>query len=1124
MIEIITGRQGKRYPNKSRRIYREIGDCLKDGEKKLFLIVPEDATLLAEQGLMAENHLEGLINAEVFSLERLGYRVLSKAGGANRKFVDEHGKEMLLQKSIAEVSDSLLVYGSSASKLGFLDNICRFISELKQNDLKAEDLEALLSEMPEGRMLRQKIEDVLKIVRSYNENLGASCMDQEDLMAFTAEMIGQADFLSGAKIWIDGFESFSFLNFKIIEALAERASSITMTLTCDPDPNVPDASAFEVPMETLQWMQGMAKRLGKSFKITHLEGETNLRDDLTYLEGQLFSYCPVPFKEEPEKIEILQRMNPWEEVESCAVKIAALVRDHGFRYRDITVLTGDLETYGGLISRIFSGAELPYFMDESVNVTDNHFVEAVLAALETVTRGFLYEDIFSFIKSGFAPVLPEESEDLENYVIEFGIRGKKWEQPFEKESVDPSISLEKVDQDRNRIIKPLSELSKALKKGKTCREKTSALFEFLEKIEVQRRLEAYTEMLRTAGEYETMGWYNQIWNILLEVFDQAVQAMGDMEMDSETYIEILKGGLHSYKVGVIPQRRDVVEVTDLLRSRTRSMRALFILGFNEGVIPSSGQSSGILTEQERLRLKERNFPLQNSGSYMRAQEEFAIYNIMAKPEDFLSVSYSMMDSEGSSLGLSPLLGRLKLVFPKLSVRSALEEQADPLEQVSTPGATLGGAADYFRQLRRGEDQISEPDKALWQAVGRWYLNNDRYRGDYEQLKKALQYGGVDDQMAPGRAVKLFQNPLAASISRLEQYRKCPYAHYIRYGLNPVKRQEYTIEAPDIGEVLHGVIDGVCKESAKMGIDVKTLSEEQSDALVERLLNEMLPEVRHQVFSSTGQYRYLERKLTRVSKKTVRILIKQLRQGSFDFKCSEQKFLREFDLPSGGKLKLKGIIDRLDLYTRENGTYVKVIDYKSGPKSLNFGEVYYGLSLQLLVYMDAGLLLIPGEKMIPGGTFYFHVDDPLLKVKSLTPEEVESEMNKHFRLNGLYLDDPVVIAAMNGDEDDPDVLSLKSSDSRLSMEDFEGLLDYVKGLVIEMSEQILGGDVAISPIKRGDQTGCDYCDYRGVCQFDVSIGKAAYEVLETGIRKKDLMERIEKGEGDDEVDEGSATSH
>ena len=1115
-IEIIAGRQGKRYPDKSRQIYRQIGKALKAGRENLFLIVPEDATLSAEQGLMAENGFQGLISAEVLSLERLGYRVFSEVGGLTRSFVDEHGKEMLLQKSVAEVAGELAVYKKSAAKLGFLDNICQFIGELKQNDITPEDLEKLLGQMNDGRILEKKLGDILKIYRRFGENLGQDRMDREDRAALVAAMIGRADFLRGASLWFDGFESFSFLNFKIIEALAGVAGKLTFTLTCDIDPAAGDASVFEVPLETLDWLRGIANRTGHEFNVVNLAAKAPVSDALEHLECQLFSYAPVAAAGNPGRIQVVQRVNPWEETEDCARKIVALVRDEGLRYGEIAVLAGDLKTYGSQIKRIFGAAGLPFFMDESVKITDNHFIEAVLAALETVYRGFRYEDIFSFIKTGFSPISTDAAEHLENYVIEFGIKGRAWDKVFERESIDDAINLEDVNAARVAVAKPLLTLSEAMKTADTCGDKIRALFEFLEGIGAQEKLDAYTEVLRSAGDYETMGWYNQIWNILLSVFDQAVQTMGEESVDLGAFIDILKGGLHSYAIGVIPQRRDVVEVTDLLRSRTRSMRALFVLGFNEGNIPSAGQTAGLLSEQERLRLKDRDFPLQNSGSYMRAQEEFAIYNILARPRDYLWISYAMMDGEGGSLGLSPLLGRLKLVFPELKIHSALtSDDILPWEKISTPQGTLGAVTGYFRALRRG-GVVSDQEKQLWQSVGRWYREHETCRDDYAHIRQALSYGGVDDRMDAGRAVKLFKSPLRASISRLEQYRKCPYAHYVRYGLAPKPRPEYTVETPDIGSVLHSVIDGVCRESAAMGINVRDLTPDQSDALVEKLLGELLPQVKHRVFASSGQYRYLGRKLNRVGKKTVRVLVDHLRQGNFDFKFSEREFLRTFNLPSGHSLRLKGIIDRLDLYTRENGVYVKVIDYKSGAKHLNLSEVYYGLSLQLLVYMDAGLMLLPGETLIPGGTFYFHVDDPMVRVAQVTPEALAEAVNKNFRLNGLYLDDPGVISAINGDGGAPEILSARSAESKMRLEEFEALLDYVKRVVVSMGEKILGGDVAVRPYKKGQETGCDYCDYRGICQFDASVGRAAYEVLETNIKKKDLLRLIGK-EKDNAVD-------
>lgn len=1121
-IRVIVGREGRLHINKSDYIYEEIGARLQRGRSKMYLLVPEQFTLGAERELMAYNRLPGLLGADVLSFKRLEYRILSEVGGIAKTFVDEHGKQMLLQKSIREVQKDLSVYRRSAGKLGFLENICAFISELKQSEITPEALEAAETEVGEGRILSQKLKDIRKIYGVYANLLSDERIDGDDRAKLLCAQIPKSDYLDRSLIWIDGFHTFSNQDFRIIEALAAKADCVTITLTLDPDKNAPDASAFYVPGETLKRIEKIANDLGFEAEIVNLEAAVQPAvSGLDYLERNLFALRPRPYEEEPGDMAVVQCKNIWNEVEKGAQKIVELVRERGFRYKDIVVLAGDMETYGGSIKRAFSEYGIPFFMDDVKKVTENNFLEAVLAALETNRSHYAYEDIFTFVKTGFAPITPEEAQELENYVIEYGIRGNAWEKPFDRPSANEAVSLEVLNASRERLMAPFMTLRKNLRKSRTYADKTRSLVRFLEDINASATIDRLSEALRERGDFDSMGLYNQIWNILMEVFDQINSTMGEESTTLEEYISVLSGGFQSYTVGVIPSRQDVVNITDLMRSRHSEMKALLVFGMNEGVVPANSPSFNLLSERERSQLRKQEMELQDNSDFRRAQEDFLLYTLFAAPSEYLYLSYAMADAEGSTIPVSPLIPRIQAVFPKLTVTSALENTLSrEWEAVATPRGTTSSLIHHLRELRYGKGTVlPEETKRLWQAVGKWYDEDDRYHTAFRQIQEALDYDGVDDRLSQGQAIRLFEPPIQASVSRLELYRKCPFSHYVEYGLKPVPRQEYEVEPPDIGTVLHHLIDAVYKEAEREQVSVKDLSQEKTDAMVDAILDETLPQVRHQVFNSTGQYQYLGRKLRRVSKRTVRVLVDHMRRGEFEFKYSEQQFSQILELPSFEEtVKVRGVIDRIDVYQREGDTFVKVIDYKSGNKTLNLAEIYYGLSLQLAVYMEAGLEILEGDNLIPGGTFYFHVDDPMLQVNKLDPETLTAALNDSFKLNGIYLDDPRFTKAMDAEADkDSEVISLKSRNSKLSRDEFEDLLSYVKRVIIGMTEKILGGDIAVRPYKKGKETGCEYCPYKGICQFDESIGRASYDVLRTSIPRDEFIQRIKEGGKDNEMD-------
>lgn len=1122
-IRLIIGREGLSYKDKSEYIYEEIGSRLKKGRGKMYLIVPEQFTLGAERGLMAVNGLKGLLGADVLSFKRLEYRILSEVGGITKTFVDDHGRQMLLQKSIRQVRGDLTVYKKSAGKPGFLENISELISEIKQNDITPEAIKKAEESVGEGRILSRKLQDICTIFEAFSHNLGSERIDRDDRSALLCEQIPKSDYLNRSLIWIDGFHTFSASDFKIIRALAEKADCLTLTLTLDADKNTADARAFDVPRETMGKIDKMAAEMGMEAELVDLSKVPIARKtSLAHLEPNLFALRPTPWQTTPDDVAVVQCKNTWNEVECGARKIVGLIRDKGYRYRDIVVLTSDMETYGGLIKRAFAEYGIPFFMDDVKKVTENNFLEAVLSALETLLHKYTYEDLFTFVKTGFAPITADEAQNLENYAIEFGLRGTMWEKPFVQESSDAALDILALEASREKLIKPFAALRKALRGAKTYGDKTKSLVEFLADVRAPQTIDTLSTVLREKGDYDNMGLYNQIWNILMEVFDQINSTMGTETASLEEYISVLRGGFQSYTVGVIPSRQDVVNITDLVRSRSSAMKALFVFGVNEGVLPRNTQGFNLLSERERSRLRDQSVEFQNNSDFRRAQEDFSIYSLFSKPSDYLYLSFSMADSEGNTMGISPLIARVRSVFPKLEIQSALDDSVEQQwESVASARGTLGKLTEQLREMRYGKGAgPAGEERELWQTVGHWYAHSTNWKEPFKKIQEALDYEGVDDQMSAGQAVRLFEPPVQASVSRLELYRKCPFSHYVQYGLKPVPRQAYQVEPPDIGTVLHHLIDEIYKEAEVKNVSVSELSKEQTDAMVDTILDEKLPQVRHQVFSSTGQYQYLGRKLRRVSKRTIRVLVDHMQRGAFDFKYSEQQFNQVLQLPRLKEtVKIRGVIDRIDVYERDGGTFVKVIDYKSGNKTLNLTELYYGLSLQLAVYMEAGLEIIEGENLIPGGTFYFHIDDPLVAVDELTPESVTAELNKSFQLNGLYLDDPLFTKAMDTEaEGNSTVLSLRAKNSKLNREEFDDLLAYVRRLIVDMTENILKGDIAIRPYKRDKETGCQFCAYNGICQFDATMGKASYDVLKKSISREAFIEKItEAGEKKHEMD-------
>jgi len=1110
-IKIIAGRRSEFL---SQTVYKEIGAAIKRGEENLFLIVPEQYTLGAEAALIKANDLRGLLGAEVLSPKRLGDRVLRATGGLTKTFMDTHGKNMLLQKTLGEIQEDLTIYRSSVKKPGFVQNIGDFISELKQNEISTESLKSMMGTLDQG-IITQKLFDIIKIVDQFNFLLGENRLDEEDLQNLVCEKIPVTPFLKSAQLWFDGFQNFSHQDYKMIRMLIGTVPVFSIALPWDPNPNTRDAEVFQLTGNTFKAIKQMGAEALVDFEVKEIKCPKSKSPGLQHLEGNLFAYPHLEDPSESADIALTQCQNTWEEVEKGAQKILGLIRDDGFSFRDIVVLTGDIEEYGSIIKRIFTQYKIPFFMDDLRSIGDNHLVEAVIAALETLQNNFRFDDIFGFVKTGFSPISLSECEDLENYVVEFGIRGKKWEREFTKISQNDALDLESLNSLRLRLITPLAELAEKMKGKKTCALRTQALYEFLVTIKIPEKIDAIVEKLFEAENYEAMGSYHQIWNILMEVFDQIAETMGADPVNSEDYLRILRSGFQGYRLGILPPHRDVVSITDLRRSRSGDFEVLLVFGLNEGLIPGIGTEPNLISDSERLVLASHQILLQNNREFQMDQERFLVYDVLTRPQSHLCLYWALSDMEGNTRQPSILLSQITVIFPAIKVHSTLNNDTEGLwDKISTPESTLWHLTSYLRNKKNEGVPASEEVDALWNMVRLWYENSEKYGKRYKNLEAALNYKGVPGELTSQDATKLYGNTMRTSISRLERFRQCPFSHYVKYGLKPEGRPIYTIQAPEIGTLLHELIDGFFKAVDHQNLNLREIPKEKRDTIIEEVMAKSLPQIKTNVFNSTGQYQYLGKKLERVGKKSIDILMKHLCAGEFEPEYTEFNFEQELSIPeiNLGEIKIVGKIDRLDLYKKDDTTWVKVIDYKSGNQKINYDDIYYGLSLQLLVYLDGAMSVIEGDDILPGGTFYFHVDDPIPQVDF--SQNIEGEINKAFKLNGLLLDDPDVIAAMDGNSDKSksDILPLNfNSGSKLSQAEFEAVIKYVRETVVRQITRIYQGDINIRPYRKGAEYGCKFCEYKGICQFDDDIQKSGYEVLKKTMKKSMFFELIQEGE-------------
>lgn len=1119
-MHYITGRSGS---GKTMQVYRGIGESIKSREKTLILMVPEQFTLQAERDLIYKINLPGILDVEVLSFSRLAHKVFNEVGGLTRTHINEQGRHMILRRLLDDLRNQLTIYKTVSRQNGFISQINELLSDLKKHDITPEQLRQQAEQMKGSGLLAGKLHDTAIIYEAFNQYLRNRYIDSEDAINALVDRMDQSRYLAGARIWLDGFDYYPPQTLRVLEKLAVMAEELTITFTMEQEQKSLNSDLFRVHSLSFHKIRAIAKEYHLKEQFTHLPKGSDFSAELGHLEQQLYQYPYQPYLREVDHMQAFAGSNPESEVERLAACILSLSRVKGWRFKEMTVVSGDLPVYGTIIKRIFAEYGIPYFIDEKKPVIQNPIVDFVLTALRVIDRGYRYEDVFNLLKTGFCGLTREQVELLENYCLEYGLKGRRWKQPFVLGEQD--YPLAELNAYREQFIQPFFQLETALKNSDSIQGMVTALYSHLERIHLRQQLEDWVEELKKSNQLEQADENAQIWKILLDTFDQLVEILGDQKVSLEECHRILESGFSSLETGIIPTTLDQVLVGSVQRSKSQDVKALFVVGLNDGILPSGSQEEGLLAADERDLLHREGLDLGGYSDLLAADEKFGIYTAFTKPSHFLWLSYALADAEGKALRPSILVDRLKKLFPQLIVTNdLLMDEKEQEEMVSTPASTYKHMLAGMRSCADGKG-----NSVLWWLVYDWYHNHPEWKKRRNDLMEALFHRNQEAPLGRNKAAELYSLPVRASVSRLEQYVKCPYAHFVRYGLKPGERKEYTVAAPDLGELFHHSIEGFTQNIVEQQLDWRSLDDAQCEAILNQVMDQILPEHNHGILLSSNRYQYLSKRLKRITGRAVWLLTDHIRRSQFNPIGHEISFgLKgtyppiEIELPGGEKMLLEGRIDRADICQLEDDFYINVIDYKSGVESFDLSDAWFGLKLQLLVYLEALLEQEQRQakgKARPGGIFYFRIDDPLIDTQDSLAETIQNEIRKKLKLNGLVLKDVKLARCMDdkisgwsevlplGISDKNDSFYVKSS--VLGEEEFFGLLAHVRQLVGRIGMEMLQGNIRIEPTKKGIDTACKYCPYSGICQFDGRLEDNGYRIIPK-LERDEVVKRLSKG--------------
>lgn len=1149
-IRFIYGRAGS---GKSTYCLKEISKKIKGTEdNKLIYIVPEQYTFQRETLLLKLVGESALLRTQVLSFKRMAHTVFDICGGRVKDIMKDSGRSMLIHKILQEDEENLKYFNRISKEQGFTDIISKTITEFKKYNLTPELIESNVSNI-EDKDLSDKLNDLSLIFNKFNESIAENLIDADDELTLLSKRLENCDCFNGADIWIDEFTTFTPQQMDVIRVLAKKCRSINITLCMDSlvkenSDEVTDIfNATKVTeLRILKMMQ--EEHIGYLEPINLNDNIHNRFEDskeLQHLEKYFFTYPFKTYEKTSRDIRLYKANNSYDEVETVAKEIVRLVRDRNYRYKDISVVCRNIDDYEKITSVIFNEYNIPFFLDKKIDILSNPLVILILSALEVSMRNWSYESIFKYLKSGLTGIDRKEIDILENYILANGIKGFKWTGELsignEEESNIEQDELKDIKEKQInpievmlRVREPLIKLHSSLSKKKTVRSICTSIYEFLIDLDVFNRINTWIDNFEEKDLQDKVMEYKQVPEIAIDILDQAVDVIGEEKLDIKEFYKILNSGFESREIGVIPLALDQVNIGDIARIKGRNSKAIFIVGVNDGVLPLVNKDEGILSDRDRDLLRDMGIELASTTKAKAFEEQFMVYTALTLASNFLMVSYPMADIEGKSLRASIVIPRLRKIFPTLVEESDLynlREMADKFSKVTTPIPTFN---QLILALRR--DYENEQIEDYWDQVYYWFKSKEDFADKTGHIFAGLKYSNAENIIPREKIKELYSSTdrkLRFNVSRLEKYAECPFSYFVQYGLKARDRKIYEFSAPDLGSFMHDILDQFTNRVKREKISWSDLNIDKCRKIVGELIEKKLEDESNSILNSSKRYQYFTDRFKRVITKSVSVIAEQIRKGQFEVFKNEYDFGSYGDggpiklsLPSGEEVYLTGRIDRIDTLNLDGNTYVRVVDYKSGAKSFDLNELYYGLQIQLLVYLDAILKnskYILHNQAMPGAILYFKIDDPIIKSKEeLGDEEIREEVLKKLKMDGLLLKDAELVHAMDQDMETYSLIipatfkkdgDFTSSSSVITEEQFNILREYVNEKMIELCEDMLSGEIKIEPCKNQKMSYCEYCDYSAICQFDTSIKDNKYKLV---VKKSDdelwhkMIEKVRGG--------------
>ncbi len=1167
MLNIFYGRENL---DKEKFIYDNIGG-------RGLLVVPDQFTLEAERELFAHSGAKALMDVEVISMSRLGYRLLEELGGSKRTFIDKYGRHMILSSVAARERDRLQVFKGLEEKNSFIELVNNFISEMKQFNCGAAELAEIAGSAPEGSYTQRKLEDLYLLYSEYEEAIRGKYTDSEDYIDLFIGKISRSKLIAGNHIWIYGFDSFAPKAMSVIGEMLAYAAEVNLVITYDENCDAQsgqgaqgsrgaqgktprDAELFALAGVVIRNFEKLAESRGVAVKKQAIPKEYRAEraEKIRFIERELYALPARKYDGgDADSLTLVAAANLYNEAESAACYVLSLVRDFGYRYSDIKVICNDQETRGAILKRVFKEYGIDLISDTSKDIMESSIVQYIMALMDVIVEKCRTDIVMKMLKSGFGDVTNDEITELENYAIKYKIRGNMWKKPFLRgESEYGAEAMEGMNLVREKALAFMPELE-AIFKAETCGEFIDGFYGFLyEKVKLPEKIEELIELQTGQGRPDLAEETAQIWGKVIGIFDQMAEIMGGQKFRAAAFRDLFKAGISQVEIGILPPTKDGLMLGTMQRTRTGAVKALVVVGANEGILPNEKPAQGLFGSDEKNLLSERGIEICKVDDVRFLEERMGIYRNLSKPRERLWISYSMSDAEGGPSRPSGVFTKLASLFGDTPVaRDALNRDTDAELVVAGP-AGLRHLTEALQTVCEGK-----PLAPHWQATLDWYKKNKpdvlvpirkglAFTNKQEDLGREIAAALYMPEMPKTGSALASQNtakppddaqhiipktgsasdpdgapnqsysaspPAALSLSpsRLERFSRCPFSHFVQYGLKPEERRIFEIAPREIGDIYHECLMEIARHLTASGLAITdpaspwmTISREECKGFVEKIIARKSGTYREGLLSAGNEEKYRTGRITDICDKVCWAVIEQVRAGEIESCALEASFGRgrqirpiTVELSGGRRVYIEGKIDRVDYLPNDR---VKIIDYKTGNENFSVSEAKAGYRLQLMLYLEASL----ERRRKPAGVFYFKISEPMIDTTGASPdeEEIADKIQKSFKLNGVIVDNPTVIRSVAGDFSGiSDVAPIRinkeglvsgtGEGNLLTEDEFDELRKEVGKKVTEICSSLADGGIEIHPMKTDKTSACAFCEYKGICRFDTIFEGCKYNIVD-----------------------------